>query len=102
SIQDKESIRIDVQLNPCPVSIWESSKPNIKIYPNPIKDHLFILFENTNESTFIEIYSVDGKKIYTSEIFESSQLDLNHLAKGFYYLNIKQQQHSVVYKIIKQ
>lgn len=100
SIQDKESIRIDVQLSPCPSSVWKFSKPNIKIYPNPIKDHLFILFENTNESTFIEIYSVDGKKIYTSEIFESSKLDLKHLANGFYYLNIKQQQHSVVYKII--
>jgi len=59
---------------------------NLSIYPNPVKDKLFI---NTNidKSTEYSIYSIDGKLINKSQI-NDKVIDMEYLYNGIYFINI--------------
>ncbi len=102
NIQNKETIRIDVQMNPCPASISESSNEFVRFFPNPSDDYLFVQLKNQNHKTMIEISSLDGKIVLKEYLFLNSRLDISHLAKGFYNLRAHQQNNSTILKLIKK
>jgi hypothetical protein len=67
----------------------ESNTPTtFKLYPNPVKDELFI--KGMSEAVLpFEIYSTDGKKVLCGTT--SGAIDVNALKKGSYQLKIKEQ-----------
>jgi len=61
---------------------------SISIYPNPAKETLNIVLSDFRASS-IEIYSSLGQMVYTGEIAgEQSQININTLQKGFYFLKV--------------
>ena len=67
-----------------PVSTDLADKLNkINIYPNPVQDYLYI--DEQNHFDYLEITSTSGKIIILSS---SNKIDLKHLEKGIYYINI--------------
>jgi hypothetical protein len=66
-------------------AISNKSSEEITIYPNPSKDGIFNLINNS-ESDFekISVYSNDGKMIYESELNSTNTLDLSMLQSGTY------------------
>ena len=55
----------------------------IKVYPNPVSDKLYI---NIPKDYFVEIYSIIGEKLLTTN---EKQVDLEHLDSGIYFTLIK-------------
>ncbi len=67
---------------------------NLKIYPNPVKDELYVkLSLNTEKNIEISIISLDGKRMINSYVEAANdfceKINLNDLSKGTYLLNIK-------------
>ena len=73
----------------------------IKIFPNPITDRLYI---NTNLNNYkINIYNTLGKKIYQSiNHIGNTSLDINHFPFGFYFLELSNSNKTTTFKLIKQ
>jgi hypothetical protein len=75
----------------------------INIYPIPFKDELTISL-HSNETFHIELYSLDGKRVYQSEVFQhETQLSLSSLDSGLYIAKINNTNDTtvVVKKIVK-
>jgi hypothetical protein len=72
------------------------------IYPNPVKDQLFI--GNMKDVTKVEIYKVTGQLVksidYTNAV-EQTQIDLNDLNAGMYILTIYAGDSSNATKLLK-
>ncbi len=60
----------------------------ISIYPNPVKDVLFIESSDIEISSF-SIYSIDGAKVVESIVgIESNKLNVSNLPKGIYLIDL--------------
>jgi uncharacterized repeat protein (TIGR01451 family) len=79
-------------------------KPNstIKVYPNPTKEILYIK-QNHNEAIKIEVMNNLGQKIYdrrSSQLI--SEINLDGLASGVYYLLIRDGASIISTKVVKE
>lgn len=72
-----------------PNSIEKLSKTNeFKVYPNPAKSFVTIqLPQHVNKAT-LQVMSVNGTVVHSSNIIENYQLNTSAFAKGIYILNI--------------
>ena len=66
-----------------------------RIYPNPIKDLLFV---RSNHAENYTLYSVSGKVIMSGSVPPNQGIPVTGLATGIYFININQH----TYKLIKQ
>ena len=81
----------------------EFSLNEFKIYPNPVKDFLFIESPNSSIDE-VQLLDLQGKIIHHQLISsESIKLDIKNLPKGIYILQIKSK-HQILQteKIIKK
>ncbi len=83
-----ENDDIEITVNPCTgINTSDNQSNNIKIYPNP-SIGVFNIETNTSFET-LEVYSTDGRLIYSEEIKSKGmnlKLDLTNQSKGVYYL----------------
>ena len=77
-------------------SSFFNSSTEIILKENPFKN--FISLENTNDDDFFELFSIDGKKVYSGK--NCTTTDFSYLQKGVYLLKIVNQ--NKVFKIIKE
>jgi|GEM_PF-6365641 len=74
--------------------------PNIKYYPNPVKNVLTI--SNTAIIDEVKLISIKGNMLLTKEINSfCSEIDLSNYSKGFYFLKIKAEGIEKTIKLIK-
>mgnify|MGYP003601147020 FL=1 len=74
-----------------PLSVNESnSANNFKIFPNPATDTFTIETENDIKS--VEIYSIQGQKVLTSN---SKNIDVSNLSKGMYMVRIEDSNNAI-------
>ena len=66
------------------VGVDNSTKNNIKIYPNPTHDLIYVQGFTENENNLIEIYDTQGKIIFAKEMLGNGMIDLAGLANGIY------------------
>lgn len=81
-----------------------SQNLDFKIYPNPVKDHIF--FENNGEFSNVEIvvFDVLGKTVIREDLTQSSirnGVDVSNLKRGIYLVQIDNGTHSFTQKLIK-
>jgi hypothetical protein len=82
------------------ISVGELTGDNLKIYPNPVLDHLFI--DNLDGYQTIEIYAMTGNLIRIIEIDNvSMSVSTSDLQKGIYLVRVKSLSNEVITKIIK-
>ena len=76
---------------------------NLNIYPNPTNDRINFTFDK-NESGRIEIYSLEGKLVYSKEFKENNVLsaNLNDYQAGVYIAKITIGDKTITKKIIKE
>jgi hypothetical protein len=74
------------------------------VYPNPSNGLITVSFNKTTEQLGFKVFDVVGNLVWTKDIAQNSQyqLDLNGLAKGYYMLQIGQGEDIVVHRIILQ
>ena len=79
------------------LSIQDNTKNIVKVYPNPVKDKLFI--QGLSSLANISVYNLLGKLVLSRTT--SSEIDVNNLQSGIYIIKIKDQQREVIKKFIK-
>lgn len=73
---------------------------SMKIYPNPVKEVLFI---DLNEKSVITVYNISGQLIETKSLNEgSNRLNVSYWNKGTYLLRISGLKETKNYKVIKE
>lgn len=72
------------------VNIEENPKLQVKLYPNPAHDKLFIQFPESDYSQelLITIYDMQGKSYLNKTIFAQNELNISALPKGMYIVQI--------------
>jgi hypothetical protein len=76
---------------------------DIKIYPNPAKDHIYIQSKVIIDTMKVELINELGQILKTSEILKGSTLnkiETDALDNGLYFLKISSNSDSKTYKVI--
>ena len=81
------------------LSINEVSDLNIRLYPNPVKDKLYI--SGITNETLVEVFSVDGRKLSEVVINSDTSLTFN-LNNGIYLLKMFSEGKTITKKIVVQ
>ncbi len=95
---------IVITIDDC-AAIKENTNLNLaQIYPNPVKDRLFVEFnELGQDKMMLSIISIEGKLISIQEITElRTTIDFSYLSKGIYLLKFTSNQQTEVYKVIHE
>jgi hypothetical protein len=71
----------------------------IRISPNPASDQLLI--SNVKTATSLEIFSVTGQKMWSEKINSNQKIDISFLAKGVYFIKMKDAFSKRAYRLIK-
>jgi ligand-binding sensor domain-containing protein len=80
----------------------------VTIYPNPVKDYIFIkLDDKTLTDIIVSVFDALGRSIIDRnfehiDLDEEETLDLSFMKSGLYFLEIRSERNSKVYKIIKE
>jgi PKD repeat protein len=69
--------------------------PDLKIYPNPASDKLFVEL-NGNLNSQLIIYSAIGQELLRTDLTENkTEIKLDHLSSGFYYYSVKNNSNTI-------
>lgn len=81
-----------------PVSIEETAKTDLKIYPNPV--HQLLHIESEVGLASISIHNALGQKVYSKEDIGAKEItiDVQHLSSGFYYISANGKYLRQIYK----
>lgn len=73
------------------LSSQDFHKTQFAIHPNPAKNKLFLTSKNTLENIKLKIFNTEGKLLSTEnlELKNQTSIDISHLARGMYYINIE-------------
>lgn len=76
----------------------------VSVYPNPVRDAARVTIENTQNKTFqIDLTTMDGKIIQSLQTADNETIvDLNDVAKGVYFLKIREADRQEVLKLVVQ
>ncbi len=83
------------------LDVEEISETSFSIHPNPTSD--FINISNlSNQSAVVTLLDVNGKVLLSQNIFsENPQINISHLPKGIYILQVIQDKQVQNFKIVK-
>jgi len=77
------------------IGIKEVNKAAVSVAPNPVKDKLYV----TGVYDKLEIISIAGQVLTT--VYNQPTVDVNHLAKGIYFVKIQTNGQINTFKIVK-
>ncbi|GAB1856500.1 hypothetical protein MHTCC0001_13350 [Flavobacteriaceae bacterium MHTCC 0001] len=81
------------------------STAQLKIFPNPTKDHIHIKFQNKIKHASIALYHVNGALLHFQNHTKSTNattVNISSLPKGMYLLKVQLDNAERMHKIIKQ
>ncbi|MGC9343322.1 MAG: M1 family aminopeptidase, partial [Bacteroidales bacterium] len=104
--KEVKNIQIDpYSKNLMVASLYEYIPENslIEVNPNPVKDYLYIDFQNPATSKSVLLSDLQGKIIFNRELGEisSTELNLSMLAGGIYLMVIKEENKRNAIRIVK-
>ena len=86
-----------------PTAIQEYySNSDIKLFPNPVTDIVYIQTSSDNSVESIYISNILGETILGNKKFNSKILDLNNLTPGYYFLHLKTAKGFLVEGFVKK
>jgi hypothetical protein len=80
-----------------PLDLIESEFNEIKIYPNPTSNRIY--FNGLTNNSFIELWSIEGRKINEYQLLNNNYIDLNTIP-GLYILKVRDLEKLKIFKII--
>jgi hypothetical protein len=81
------------------VGITDHEAASFKFYPNPVKDVLNISCKGFIKQ--VTIYNLAGQKVYNTEINNTSgEINMAHLASGFYLVEANVDSELIRFKVI--
>jgi hypothetical protein len=94
---------VTVNVDLC-TGVEENNGAGISVYPNP-GTGLFTLSLSNLSDVSIQVFSVDGKLVYSEQVngaVASKELDLTSLTTGFYHVRVSNETMSFTKKLIKK
>jgi len=87
-----------------PLGIDNGEQTGVMVYPNPAKDKAYIEIETKLAKTYrIELFQPNGQLLLSQEATGSrTEVDLNTLNSGVYFIRISSENSTIVKKIIKE
>jgi hypothetical protein len=85
----------------CNLGVSEINKVKINIYPNPVKQLLFIESDINLLIKSMVVYNLLGVEVYSKQT-AANTLDLSSLEKGIYFLKVETTEGSISKRIIKE
>jgi hypothetical protein len=88
-----------------PLSTSDFQKNEFQLYPNPVKDKLFISATNPADILKFKIFNIEGKLLNNQTLMLENQTSINvsQLSKGIYFLNIEDENGRIeVKKFLKE
>lgn len=76
---------------------------SIQLHPNPTTGLIYITHSGTDAPFKLEIYTTEGKQVYTSEglnLNGNEPIDLSYLARGVYFVKISTRENQFQEKVI--
>jgi len=67
---------------------------NIKIYPNPVTDYLY-LKNTTGKNLDFQIIDLKGQKLLEGKVAENTKIDVNKLKSGVHIINLYNEKESI-------
>ena len=86
------------------VGVNELGVTDVNVWPNPVMNTLHVQ-NNFNEGTDIYVYDITGNLILTKKFGAGKiefNLDLAHLSKGIYFIQVKSKTTTISKRIVKQ
>ncbi|TYB78485.1 T9SS-dependent M36 family metallopeptidase [Bizionia myxarmorum] len=85
------------------LSVDEFKQSDIKVYPNPTNNNLFIKTNKSFGQVMMTVTDMNGRQVYAKQavLFGTVEVPMNNLQTGIYILNIKGQNMDSNHKIIK-
>lgn len=92
---------VSVTVDPCTgINSQSLNQAGFKLYPNPVKETLYLESESDHE---LLVMNTIGQIVYSSELSAGSHaLNLEHLAKGIYIVELRNSSGSEKTKIVKE
>jgi len=89
---------------PLPVSDIDSDITGLKLYPNPVKDFCWLVWNEKSDVIKVELYTTNGQLIKTLTDTSSTRMQINTsgLANGVYLILIKTHRGIISQKLIKE
>jgi len=74
----------------------------IAIYPNPTQGKVFFKFDNNDSDVLVEVYTMNGSKIYGSSIQGNGYFDLNlmNVKPGLLLFKISSEGKTAIRKVL--
>ncbi|NDW10777.1 discoidin domain-containing protein [Dysgonomonas sp. 520] len=83
--------------------ITEQQDGGIVIYPNPVKENLFIKIKDFDEALSLKIIDTTGRIVVENQIkYSDSSIDMSGFNTGVYYLIIKGEKEVKTFKLLKK
>lgn len=77
-----------------------SAIEGIKVYPNPVKENLFI---NLLEKSIVAVYNISGQLVFTKSLSEGkNMINTSEWKTGMYYIRISGASGDKTFKVIKE
>jgi hypothetical protein len=88
--------------SPCTVNTYELADFDWKIFPNPVKDVLYIENVGLHQIDRLTLYSTNGSILHIEERLPQGtySVDLDHLGPGSYILQLESQGKSAFSKVV--
>jgi hypothetical protein len=80
------------------IAISEATLSGVRIYPNPVKDYLYVDVEEL--PVVVRVYAANG--LLLQEVANEKRLDLSSLPQGFYLLQVSTDKGNKVFNFIKE
>jgi hypothetical protein len=87
-----------------PLGLYEDQAPGFSIYPNPTDSYLTVALEEASVNRLLRITDQSGREVYRRNLQQGetqTQLDLTHLAAGFYLVHVDGNGGTSVQKLVK-
>jgi len=81
------------------LSIKESEKTTLKIYPNPAKEKINLVFSDDIEIQNIQLLDMTGKVVKTCESL-FNEINIQGIEKGIYLLSVKTKDNIITQKVV--
>lgn len=82
----------------------EEQMGDLKIYPNPVEEVLYIELMNSGGASWI-LYDVNGRVFNSGELMsgkKKNQIDMSSYTKGIYFISLKTNQKSIIKEVLKR
>src|SRR5699024_4576023 len=80
------------------MSVAAQKEDQIRLFPNPAKNELFIKGIDSNSS--LQIISMEGRILLTKTVEQDARLDVSDLESGVYFVHIQTQNRVVVKRFV--